>query len=50
MRKQEKELFAVKHMDCLHRCVPAIFKEKLKGCDCGDCDIEYKSRSKAYTA
>ena len=38
--KQEKKLYAVKHMKCLHRCVPAILKEKLKGCDCEDCDIE----------
>ena len=40
MSKQEKKLYAVKHMKCLHRCVPAILKEKLKGCDCEDCDIE----------
>ena len=40
MSKQEKKLYAVKHMNCFHRCVPAILKEKLKGCMCEDCDIE----------
>ena len=39
MRKQEKKLYAVKHIKCLHQCVPAILKEKMKGCDCEDCDI-----------
>ena len=46
MSKQEKELFAVKHMNCLHRFVPAILIEKLKECDCEDCDIECEFRSK----
>ena len=39
MSKQEK-LYEVKLMKRLHRCVPAILKEKLKGCDCEVCDIE----------
>ena len=36
MSKQEKKLYAVKHMKCLHRCVPAILKGIMKGCDCED--------------
>jgi len=40
MTKQEKKLYASKHKDCWHRCVPAILKEKLKGCECEDCDIQ----------
>ena len=46
MSKQEKKLYAVKHMNCLHRCVPHILKEKLKGSDCEDCDIECEFRAR----
>ena len=28
MSKQERKMFAVKHMNCLHRCVPTILKQK----------------------
>ena len=46
MSKQEKKLYAVKHMNCLYRCFPTILEEKLNGCDCEDCDIECEFRSK----
>ena len=39
MSKSEKKLYAAKHVNCFHRCVPAILKVKLKGCDFEDCDI-----------
>ena len=46
MTKAEKKLFAVKHAKCLHRCVPHILKEKMKGSECEDSDIECEFRSK----
>ena len=46
MSKQEKKLYAVKHMNCLHRCVPTILKGIMKGCDCEDCDIRCVFRAK----
>ena len=46
MSKQEKKLYAVKHMKCLHRCVPIILKTIMKGCDCEDCNIRCVFRAK----
>ena len=46
MSKAEKKLYAAKHKECLHRCVPRILKVKLKGCDCEDCDIRCVFRAK----
>ena len=46
MSKQEKKLFAVKHMISFQRYVPRILKEKLKGPDCENCHIECKFGSK----
>ena len=40
MSKQERKMFAVKHVNCLHRCVPTILKIKMKGCYCEDCHLE----------
>ena len=40
MGREEKKLYAVKHMNCYHGCVPAILKEKIKRMDCEDCAIE----------
>ena len=31
MSKQERKMFAVKHVNCLHRCVPTILKIKIIG-------------------
>ena len=39
MSKQERRMFGVKHVKCLHRCVPNILRINMKGCDCEDCDI-----------
>ena len=46
MSKKEKKLYAMKHMKCLHRCVPTILKEKLKGSNCEDCYIECEFQAK----
>ena len=32
MSKSEKKMFSAKHVNCFHRCVPAILKVKMKGC------------------
>ena len=45
MSKVEK-MFAVKHVNCFHQCVPPILKEKMKECQCKDCDIECEYHAK----